>query len=210
MNEEHKSLAVTNGSSKSLPKKRGRSNETVGKVSIYALCDFDKIIRYIGKAKNPAARFQSHMRDALKHRGLNLHKEAWIRSMHLAKHDIELRILEWCDEENWETAERKWITQHLETLTNQAPGGQQPVCNAETRKKNAKRLHEHPEYALMIAIRILNNYARCAVSRGNIDSAKKLLEAVIVLKESKGNARERLVQWATERFKYEKITIKAA
>ena len=168
------------------------------------------MVRYIGKSKNPTARLKCHVRDALKFRGVNLHKEAWIRSMHMKQERIELRVLEWCVQTDWEMAERRYITRYTNTLTNQAPGGNQPVCSAETRKENAKQLHEHPEYPLMVAIRVISNYARTAFRAGNAELANKLLGAAMVLRESKGNARNRLVKWAEERFKHEASTIKAA
>jgi hypothetical protein len=151
-----------------------------------------------------------HMRDAMNFRGINRHKEAWIRATKMAGAYIELRVLEWCEEAEWEAAERRYIAKYADTLTNQAPGGSQPVCSLETRRDNAKRLHEHPEYPLMVAIRVLSTYARTALRSGNSEAADKLLLAAKMLRESKGNARIRLLRWAEERFKHEASTLKAA
>lgn len=179
-------------------------------VSIYALCDPTGVIRYVGKARNPHTRFKQHVREALKERGVNKHKEAWIRDVHANGGEIQLLILEWCNGSAWEDAERKWIAKYARTLTNQAPGGNQPPCSIDTRKANAKRLNEHPERALIMATRVMNTYARTAMKNGNVHLASKLLFAVMGLKESKGEARKRLLVWAMERFKHETEASKAA
>lgn len=185
-----------------------RTPELGTKVAIYALCESDGTVRYIGKAKNPTARMKCHMRDAMNFRGVNCHKEAWIRAMHHSGAYIELRVLEWCEETEWDAAERRYIAKYANTLTNQAPGGSQPVCSLETRRDNAKRLHEHPEYPLMVAIRVLSTYARTALRSGNSKTADKLSLAAELLRESRGNARIRLLRWAKERFKHEASTLK--
>lgn len=188
----------------------GSWDETAGKVAIYALCDTHGVVRYVGKSKNPAARMKRHVREAINFRGVNRHKEAWIRAMQMDGEHVHLRVLEWCGDADWEAAERRYITQYADTVTNQAPGGNQPICSLKTRRDNAKRLHEHPEYPLMVAIRVLSTYARTALRAGNSEVANKLLLAVMVLRESKGNARIRLLRWAEERFKHEASTNKAA
>jgi len=192
--------------------RRGRPPEPVpaDKVAIYALCNADGVVRYVGKSKNPAARMKCHVREAMNFRGINRHKEAWIRATKMAGAYIELRVLEWCEKADWEAAERRYIARYADTLTNQAPGGSQPGCSLETRRNNAKLLHEHLEYPLMVAIRVLSTYARTALRSGNSQTADKLLLAVEVLRESRGNARIRLLRWAKERFKHEASTLKAA
>jgi len=179
-------------------------------VAIYGLCDQSGTIRYIGKANNPKNRLKQHIRESLKSRGVNKHKEAWIRSVYASGGKIELLILEWCNSSEWQHAERRWISEYAETLTNQTPGGIAPTCSMETRVANAKQLNAHSERALMMAIRVMNNYARVSVRNGNQRIARKLIGAVVSLKESKGETRKRLIAWAEERFNYETSKIKAA
>jgi hypothetical protein len=189
-----------------VPRGRGRPPEPVpadqaeSLIAIYALCDPDGTIRYIGKAKNPQKRLKQHIRESLKSRGINKHKEAWIRQVHGSGNSVTMRVLEWCSESNWQQAECQWIDRHKSTLTNQTPGGNAPWCSPDVRHALGKRLNRHPERWLHRAIRVMTFYAREQIKRGNEPSARKLVEAVVAIRLSRGMARTRLNQWAMERF----------
>jgi len=106
--------------------------------SIYGLFDKDGLLRYVGKANNPAQRLKGHARDSLKK---NTPLYAWMR-----KHGIpEMRVLE-ADCVDWQEAERRHIREALargEKLLNLAEGGEQPFCSVEQRRKNAAGLNKN-------------------------------------------------------------------
>lgn len=204
MRSEHKSQPDT-PESKPL-RKRGRPPETVladqkqNHVAIYALCDPNGTIRYIGKAKNPEKRFKQHVREALKSRGINKHKESWIRQLYANGNAVTLRVLEWCLESDWQQAECQWIDRHKSTLTNQTPGGIAPSCSPDVRRALGKHLNLHSERWLHRAIRVMTIYAKEQIKNGNPASAEKLIGAVVAIRLSRGEARARLNQWAMEKF----------
>lgn len=169
-------------------------------VYIYALCEPDGNIRYIGMSRVPHKRLKGHVRDAMACRGVNCRKEAWIRSVRKSGRNIELMILEECTDDNWEQAERRHIAEHAGTLTNMAPGGVAPQCSCEQRKALAAKLHGRPDYPIMVAVRILTMWAKRYVKSGNMERAYKIVNMIVTLESSTGAARERLSVWAAERF----------
>jgi len=102
--------------------------------SIYGLFDKDGLLRYVGKANNPAQRLKGHIRDSLKK---NTPLYAWMR-----KHGVpEMRVLE-ANCVDWKEAERRLIREARERgdkLLNVADGGDQPFCPVEVRRENGRK-----------------------------------------------------------------------
>lgn len=97
---------------------------------IYALvCPIEKVIRYIGKAENPQARFVNHITTA-KTGTLNHHNARWIRKLLRAGLRPELKILaEVKYGECWQDVERRFISEAVNNrarLTNIMVGGEGP------------------------------------------------------------------------------------
>lgn len=94
---------------------------------IYALKDPSTgDFKYIGKSDHPNVRISQHLRSA---KGSKRNeKQAWINKLILAGKPPELIILEEVDAENWEDAERKWISIYRRegSLTNISEGGNAP------------------------------------------------------------------------------------
>ena len=95
-------------------------------VAIYGLQDpRDGQIRYVGKSVRPRERLNAHIHHA--NRGdRKYHVYAWIRSLLINGVRPEQVILEWCTEETWQAAERKWIGQFGD-LCNLSEGGEKTV-----------------------------------------------------------------------------------
>jgi hypothetical protein len=105
--------------------------------SIYGLFDKDGLLRYVGKANNPAQRLKGHARDSLKK---NTPLYAWMRKRGIP----EMRVLE-ANCLDWKEAERRIIREARERgdkLLNVADGGEQPFCSVEQRRKNAAALNK--------------------------------------------------------------------
>ncbi len=167
---------------------------------IYGLHAGDGVIRYIGMSKKPQVRLKQHVCDSTHHRGVNKHKESWIRTVIAAGREVGAIVLQQCDDDNWKDAERDWIARFGNTLTNMAPGGDQPSCAIETRIANASILNTHSDKPLFIAKRWFAWAAKQAAMAGNMLQAKKMLECMLEIECCKGEARKRLRQWAAERF----------
>jgi len=93
--------------------------------AIYALCDPDGAVRYIGKANNPSKRFGQHVREA--HKGLTP-KDEWITALCRENCSPLMTILV-RDSEDWECDERRLIAEHRASgaqLLNVADGGLAP------------------------------------------------------------------------------------
>lgn len=95
-----------------------------GEVVIYALCDpVTGERRYIGKSNDLALRVRCHRWEA-RSSNLHTHKVNWLRSLPC---DPKVEVLEVCDGNTWQEAERRWIAvarANGERLTNFADGGQ--------------------------------------------------------------------------------------
>lgn len=90
-----------------------------GLSAIYVLLDGEDV-RYVGKTKMPAKRFQDHIRSG---KVGKTHRERWIAKA-CAADTFQMRIVEWT--ENWDEAERAWIAgmrQQRTDLLNIAAGG---------------------------------------------------------------------------------------
>lgn len=104
--------------------------------SIYALVDPDSgMVRYIGKANDPAKRLQTHIREA---RRLLRPVNCWVRSLPVPP---ELVVLsEGCDD--WEATERRIIASARAAgypLLNVADGGAMPQATLEQRRANGHK-----------------------------------------------------------------------
>lgn len=107
-------------------------------VSIYGLIDPRcGMIRYIGKANDPAKRFASHVRDSAR-RMTPVY--AWFRKLASLGLEPEMLVLTEC--ENWEAEERRLIAVARaggHKLLNVAEGGDQPHCPHEVRSANGHK-----------------------------------------------------------------------
>ena len=180
-------------------RKIGRPPEVV----VYGLIDANGVIRYIGKAKSAKKRFHQHIRDAKANRGINVGKETWIRAMIEAGQLPGLIELCVCDETNWRGHERRLINQHRVSLTNISCGGNQPTANSEVNRNNYRSMISHRDWPISRAKRTMTAYAKSAMKQGNVESATKLIGAIIAMEQSSGLNRDRLNAWAKERFCYE-------
>lgn len=111
-------------------------------VFIYALCEPDgETVRYVGKAKNPAARLKSHRNERSSRR-----KARWLRSLEAAGLAPALVVLEEVDESAWQEAERRWIAYHRglgADLTNHTDGGEGLTgLDDEARGRLGQKMHE--------------------------------------------------------------------
>lgn len=102
-------------------------------VCIYALCDPDGCVRYVGKATEPARRFRQHLNDKTESR-----RGRWIRNLLAGGERPRLLMLQWT-ENNWQDAERRWIRVYAgPSLTNHTEGGEGlSGASEETRGKLA-------------------------------------------------------------------------
>ena len=107
--------------------------------SIYGLYDKHGRLRYIGKARCPASRLKTHMREArLGRRDYPVY--LWIRK----NGPPEMRVLE-ADCEDWREAEKRLISEARargERLLNVADGGDEPCMSADQRRDNAAKCNE--------------------------------------------------------------------
>lgn len=105
-------------------------------VQIYALCDPDGSIRYVGKARDARARLKQHMRETRRRTPVYL----WIES--LRRHGLTpaLKVLEECSECVWPEREMAHIATHRVNgrLLNVADGGDQPSCPRHVRAQNGR------------------------------------------------------------------------
>lgn len=82
---------------------------------IYCLKDpTNQMIRYIGKTvQSKHKRLSSHYRDKKPS-----HKKSWIDSLKKKKLKPILAIIEWCDDDNWQEKEKKWIAYYRNKIGN--------------------------------------------------------------------------------------------
>ena len=103
--------------------------------SIYGLYDRSGELRYIGKANNPAARLNGHMRETRRRR-TPLYD--WLQKH--GRPTIQILEAECLD---WREAERRHIAQARargEQLLNLADGGDEPLCPPDVRRANGHAL----------------------------------------------------------------------
>jgi group I intron endonuclease len=123
-------------------------------IFIYGLYDpRNDELKYVGKTKNINRRFTEHIKET-KNSGRG-RKNSWIRK--LLKNDLYpiIKILEICNENNWEERERNWIKNcrnlgiNILNDTDGGDGGLGQICTEETRKKfsllrKGKKLSSEP------------------------------------------------------------------
>lgn len=116
-------------------------------VYIYGLWDCrDSRLRYIGKTVNLKARLHRHCADY--DRGKITHCSTWIKGLLNEGLEPMMEVLEECTEDNWQDAERAWISKAKElglSLVNMADGGsggaiKGRVISQETKDKISKKL----------------------------------------------------------------------
>jgi len=92
-------------------------------IYIYGLVDpRDNRVRYVGKAIEPSKRLLAH----LSLDGNNTFKDDWLRELIDAGLKPTIKILDRCEDFNWQPHERYWIAEYRKTtpdLTNIADGG---------------------------------------------------------------------------------------
>lgn len=167
---------------------------------IYGLHGGDGVIRYVGMSRNPHCRLKQHVREAIRHHNGNRRKEAWIRSALANGCEVQCVVLQQCSDDDWQNAERQWISRWRGRLTNLADGGQEPVCPDETRRRNASILNSHRDKPLFLAKRWFAWAARNCVRNSDMQRAERMAECVALIEYCKGSARDRLRRWAAERF----------
>jgi len=106
----------------------------------------DYQLRYVGKSNNPEKRLNDHIYSALE--GKVSHRDDWIRS--LLKEDLQpaIEILEEVDINEWEDAEKAWISDCRKyglNLTNLSDGGLKNCGFSEySKQKLRSKLINHP------------------------------------------------------------------
>jgi group I intron endonuclease len=101
-------------------------------VYIYALIDpTTNEVRYVGKSVNPKRRYYEHKKLTDK----NSHKSNWIKKLKSVGITPDLKILEECTMETWESREIYWISQY-DNLTNGTIGGNDGRFTPEVREKH--------------------------------------------------------------------------
>ena len=118
---------------------------------IYALSDpRDGVTRYIGKANDAQKRLKSHYRDAKRRRTPVYY---WINSLLNQGVTVQCKVL--CATDDWVFEEKRLIFEARLSgvpLLNLADGGDEPLCTAETRAKNGRKvseLHKDPVQRLI-------------------------------------------------------------
>lgn len=116
-------------------------------VYIYGLWDCrDGRLRYIGKTINLKARLRRHLTDY--DRGKITHCTTWIKGLLNENLEPMMEILEECTEDNWQEAERAWISEARKfglNLVNMVDGGtggalKGRVLSQETKNKISDKL----------------------------------------------------------------------
>ena len=107
-----------------------------GLIEIYGLYEPDSgELRYVGKAKNAAARLKRHILE----RGLGRPVNRWVKSLVENGRVPFMQVLETVAESEWEAAERRLIAECRKgsRLLNLADGGAMPSQTYEQRKRAA-------------------------------------------------------------------------
>lgn len=94
--------------------------------AIYAFSDSERVVRYVGKTRNPAVRFREHIRNA-KTGVTPLY--CWLNREVEAGRPVTWSVLEWVPEAEWAEAECRLIARHRASgrLLNVTDGGNAPV-----------------------------------------------------------------------------------
>lgn len=159
---------------------------TSNPVSIYGLIDpRSGLIRYIGKANDPAKRFASHVRDSAR-RSTPVY--AWFRKLAGLGLQPEMLVLSECSD--WEAEERRLIAVARSkgyALLNVAEGGDQPYCPHEVLVANGFKSAKAREGD--VVKRTIHRFMKKAGSTlthyrnaGNTDRVAKLVTALAVLR----------------------------
>lgn len=85
---------------------------------VYLLKDpVSKVVRYVGKTKNPKSRFKQHLKDAEKRQGTA--KQVWIKELKKKKMTPMIEIIaEIKDESEARDFEEKTVIKHIDTVFN--------------------------------------------------------------------------------------------
>lgn len=137
-------------------------------IKIYGLydpTDNTKSIRYVGKTiQSLNKRLQGHIDEAVKNNPPT-YKKNWINSILDKGYRPQIKIIEICQENNWEERERFWIS-NIQNLTNLTAGGECPnVIKTPIIRYSIDGVKEKYYEKIEDAVRDLN------ISRGVINSA---------------------------------------
>lgn len=137
-------------------------------VKIYGLydpTDINENIRYVGKTiQSLKKRLQGHIDESIKNNP-STYKKNWINSLLSRNIRPKIKLLEICEESNWEQRERYWIS-NISNLTNLTLGGECPdVIKTPIIRYSIDGVKEHYYEKIEDAARDLN------ISRGIINSA---------------------------------------
>jgi hypothetical protein len=78
-------------------------------------------IRYVGKTNNLNKRLYEHIKDS--QRNNKTHKQKWVCKEMNNNNEINIKILEECDDAIWEEREKYWIS-YYNNLINHTDGGE--------------------------------------------------------------------------------------
>lgn len=92
-------------------------------IYIYGLFSEDKHIRYVGKTVNLNKRLKQHIANS---KNKKTHRDQWIQKCLSENKEINIKLIETCDESNWQDREKYWIKFYRENsdLTNHYDGGE--------------------------------------------------------------------------------------
>ncbi len=99
------------------------------KIFIYGLvCPTSEKVQYVGKTKDIEKRLSQHITRA-KFMGHLRGKNEWIRALLILNMKPKIKILEECEENNWEEREIYWISYYtnLNPLFNKSVGGEDSI-----------------------------------------------------------------------------------
>lgn len=115
---------------------------------IYALCEFDGDVIYIGKANDVNSRFSQHLRET--RRDYPVYR--WIKKRAGEGRRIKCVVLACAISSDWQSLETFLINQHRldgANLLNVAIGGDEPACPKLVRAKNGAKVsalvHSNPK-----------------------------------------------------------------
>lgn len=173
------------------------------KAAIYGLIDpRSGMIRYIGKANNPAKRFASHVRDSIRR---NTPVYAWFRKLAGLGMQPEMLVLSEC--EDWQAEERRLISSARTRgydLLNVAEGGDEPHCPRDVRVangfKNAKDREADPvKLTIHRFMKRAGHTLKHFQSTGKAERVLQLTKALAVLKDRAKRNPELLYRQIIER-----------
>jgi hypothetical protein len=172
-----------------------------GVVYIYSLHDpITEEVRYIGKAVNPRARLNQHVREV--NRGRETYFKSWIKVLLGRGLKPTMRIVETCCPDTWEERERAVIADHRTKgvrLTNTAAGGNAPHCTVEDCRAGALAMNSSEDIRLFKMMRFLRAAARSKEAAGDIVRAARYDYAVDKMRDATGTKRDALRAFAESR-----------